>query len=156
MARRFKFHLQSLLRVREVAEDRARRRFFEVLRSTHALERELREIAREREDARARCRRPLEEGAALDLEEILRRQRYLNVLQGRMASRHQEILRLRPALEEARTALREARRRRKVVEEIRDRRKREFELEETRREVRELDEIGQVYHATAPDRSLIE
>ena len=64
-----------------------------------------------------------------------------------MGAKQGEINRLRPDIELARDQLREARRRKKVMEKLRERRRREFDLAEARREVREADEIGQVSHA---------
>ncbi len=146
MARAFKFRLESLLRLREVEEDRAKRRFYELLENGRRLERELRELLVAREDAKKKCRDPLGATADLDIEDVIRRQRYINVLLQRVGMKQEEIRKHHPELVKARTELREARRRRKTVEKLRDRKKDEFDLDEARRELRELDDVGQIYH----------
>jgi len=137
---RFRFALQGLLKVRILEEDRAKSHFLLKLRTCRLREAEIAGIAREREEAKARCREA--PGGAVDVEGILRARRYINVLFQRIEEKRADLARLRPALDEARAAYRKAAVRRKAIEKIRERRLREFRRDEDRRESRILDEVG--------------
>lgn len=137
---RFRFSLDGLLKLRRIEEDRAKSAFLFRLRSCRLIEGEIAEIARRREEAKARC---LETpGGTLDIEELLRARRFINVLFGQIEEKRAELGRLRPAVEEARGAYRKAAVRRKAIERLREKRKAEFLREEDRREARALDEVG--------------
>ena len=150
MVRTFRFQLESLLRLREFEEDRAKRRFLEALKVARMLEGELMALVEKREQTKALARRDYTKQSAdgtnvLDVKEMLRQQRYLNVLQVKMVAKQGEILQYQPTLEATKAVLREACRRRKIVDKIKERRRHEWDLQEARAEQRELDEIGQVY-----------
>ena len=150
MAKTFRFQQESLLRLREFEENRARRQLSDALKVARVLERELLQIVERREQAKAIARRDYTEQSAggtsvLDVKELLRQQRYMNVLQGKLGAKQGEILQYRSTLEGAKAAFREACRRRKIVEKIKERRRREWSFRQERDEQRELDELGQLY-----------
>ena len=53
---KFEFKLEALLRLRELEEDRAKRRFFDLLGARRRKEQEMHDVIREREDAKVRLR----------------------------------------------------------------------------------------------------
>ena len=110
------------------------------------MEGELTELIRSREDAKTRSRSALEGTVSLDMEDVLRRQRFINVLYQRMAAKQDEIRRFQTEVDKVSGDYREARRRLKAVQKVRERRKREFDYQAARAECKELDEVGQVYH----------
>ncbi|MBI4584287.1 MAG: flagellar export protein FliJ [Planctomycetes bacterium] len=142
---RFKFELAALLRVRAIEEERAKRHFFMALKSLRQKEGELMELTCIREQVKDRCRAASAGVLAIEVEEMLRQRRYINVLYQQMVAKREEVARLRKAFEEVRAVFRQARIKRRAVEKLKDRRRREFLMEETRREARDLDEIGEIY-----------
>ena len=150
MDKTFRFQQESLLRLREFEENRARRQLSVALKVARVLERELLQLVERREQAKAiACRDYTEQSAGgtsvLDVKELLRQQRYMNLLQGKLSAKQGEILQYRSTLEGAKAAFREACRRRKIVEKIKERRRREWSFRQERDEQRELDELGQLY-----------
>ena len=81
----------------------------------------------------------------VDVQELLRQRRYINVLYQRIVSKGQDLTRIGKEVERAKKSLGEARVRKRIVERLKERKKQEFLREEDRREARELDELGQVY-----------
>ena len=151
---KFRFRLEALLRLREVEEDRSKRKFFELLKIRQRMERELVEIVQTREETKSQCRSSSSGVTTLDMDEFLARQRYLNVLYKSLLAKREEINRFQPELEQAKVFLREAQKKRKTVEKLKERRQREFDLKEARNEIKELDEIGQVYGNHIAERIL--
>jgi flagellar FliJ protein len=138
---RFSFSLEPLLKLRRLEEDQKKRGFLSSLQLCRLKEAEIEEISRRREEAKARCRELLP--GRIEIEDLLRARRFLNVLFQRLSEKRVELQALRPALDEARAAYRKAAARRRVVEKVRERKWREYLREEDRRERRELDEAGQ-------------
>ncbi len=144
---RFRFRLESLLKLRRTEEDRARAGFLRELRKVRLKEAEILETIRRREEAKARAREDSagdKETGAIDMEVLLRGRRYINFLYERIVEKRGELASLRPSLEEARGAYRRAVMRRSAVEKLRAARLQEHRREEERRERRELDEVGVV------------
>jgi flagellar protein FliJ len=137
---RFRFNLEGLLKLRRLEEDRAKSAFLLRFRGYRLVEAEISEVGRLREEAKVRCRES--SLGSLDMDVLLRSRRFINVLFQRIEEKRAELSRLRPALEEARSAYRKAAARRKAIEKIRERRREAFIREEERREGRELDEVG--------------
>ncbi len=137
----FTFRLEPLLKLRRIEEERAKAAFLEALGRFRRKEAEIENLSRRREEAKALSRE--RQSGSLDVEELLRVRRFLNVLYQRMAERREELQAMRRGLEESRSAHRRAAVRLRIVEKLRERRWREFLREEERRERRDLDEIGQ-------------
>lgn len=137
--------IESLLRLRQLEEDRARGEFQRVEASFRTLEGRIDDLAREREEAKARYGARARVEQALDIEMVLQQRRYINSLYQRILEHGQELRAVGEQLERARAALVEASSRRKVVEKLRDRKREAWQREIERREDRELDELGQVY-----------
>ncbi len=144
---RFRFRLDSLLKLRRTEEDRARVGFLWALREVRLKEAEILDAIRQREEAKTRARDESagdEATGAIDMEALLRSRRHINFLYERIVEKRGELASLRPSLEEARGAYRRAVMRRSAVEKLREARLEEHEREEERRERRDLDEVGVV------------
>ena len=139
---RFRFPLEGLLKLRRLEEDRVKASFLLRLKDFRLREDEIAGLVRRREEAKDRLRSAT--GGALDIEELLRSRRFINILFGRIEEKRVELVSLRPALEEARSAHRQAATRRRALEKVRERAWKEFVREEERKERRDLDEVGQV------------
>ena len=139
---RFRFPLEGLLKVRRLEEDRAKLSFLTGLKALREKESELEEVVRHREEGKDRLRSA--SGGAIDIEDVLRTRRFINVLFARIEERRREIALLRPSIEEARSAFRKASVRRRAIEKARERALREHRQEEDRRERRDLDELAGV------------
>jgi flagellar protein FliJ len=139
---KFHFKLESLLKLRRLEEDRAKASFLLLLRDFRGKEAEILAIAREREAAKVRFREP--DAGMLDIEAVLQSRRFINILYQRMSEKRTELGRLRPKLDEARTAHQKAAIRRRALEKLRERAWREHLREMERVERRDLDELGQV------------
>jgi len=138
--KRFRFRLEGLLRLRKVEEERS----LQGLRARQAALADVRE--RERELATERGRtveslRRLERGR-LDMDEVLRRRRYLYLLENRTREVSAEGIRRQVELHEAQRLAERAVRERQLVERLRERRRGEHGERVRREELRDLDEIG--------------
>ena len=147
---KFRFRLESVLRLREMEDDRARRALHEVQRDFQREEQALRDMVELREEAKSDVRggddrEGDDDVRQVDVQELLRQRRYINVLYQRIVSKGQDLTRIGKEVERAKKSLGEARVRKRIVERLKERKKQEFLREEDRREARELDELGQVY-----------
>src|SRR5882672_11187333 len=131
----FQFKLQSLLKLRRLEEDRAKASFLLLLRDFRNKESEILGLAREREEAKDRFREPT--SGQLDIEAVLRARRFIYFQFPRITEKRSELTALRPTLENARAAHRQAAVRRRALEKLRERAWREYRKEEERRERRE-------------------
>jgi len=138
--KRFRFRLEGLLRLRKVEEERC-------LQGLRARQAALADVqARERELVTERGRtveslRRLEHGR-FEMDEILRRRRYLDLLENRSREVSAEGIRRQAELCGAQRIAERAVRERQLVERLRERRLGEHEEGARREGILDLDEIG--------------
>src|SRR2546422_4367468 len=116
----FRFSLEPLLKLRRLEEDRAKAAFLRALAGFRGKEAEIAALTAKREEAKERCRQS--QPGRIDIEEVLRARRFINVLFQRISEKRVELNALRPALEEARSAHRRAGPRRRARGRVRGRR----------------------------------
>ncbi len=147
MAARFRFRLASLLRVRVALEEEAKRRLaLAVLARDRAAARvaELRETQRQAVESR---RTGLNE--AVDLDRWRATERFLLVIERRIAQAQQAVREAEARVAEARQALVKAHQDQLVLQRLKERRQEQHALEVLREETREMDEIAVLrYHFT--------
>jgi len=142
---KFRFRLATLLRLREMEEERSKRTLYEVHSRYQEKEKGLDELVLLREEAKQTNRGPVDGVSRLDVESLLVQRRYINHLYQRIVEKGEELRKLAVSVSDARKELARARTQRRVVEKLKERRKREFDEEQDRKEARELDEMAQVY-----------
>jgi flagellar FliJ protein len=138
----FRFRLAALLRLRELSEEKAKLGFFEAQRRYLVCSKEIEDMARLREEAKERYGRENAATTALDIETVLRQRRFINVLYARIVEKGAELRRFGAGLDEARRALAEASRQRKLLERLRERERAAFEQRLRQQEAREMDELA--------------
>lgn len=140
MAAKFKFHLETLLEVRQMHEQQAQARLVDQLRVLEAEKAALAEL----EGVATAYRAELAERQRgnLDIHSVMTYMNYLNTLDSR---RHQQLARIATAESEAerlRLALLKATQQKKSVEKLRERHLEEFNKEQQRVETLFLDEMS--------------
>ena len=143
---KFRFCLECVLGLREMEEDRAKRELHQVQTNFQREEEALRSMVDLREEAKRDSRGSDPEVREIDVQELLRQRRYINILYQRILTKGQELTKVGQEVERAKKSLGKARVRKRIVERLRERKKQEFLREESRREARELDELGQAYN----------
>jgi len=144
---RFRFRLESLLRVRVALEEEAKRRLaVAILARDRAAARvaELREAQREALDSR---RTGLNE--AVDLDRWRATERFLLVVERRIAEAEVAVAQAEARVAEARQALLKAHQDQLILQRLKERRQEQHALELLHEETREMDEIAVLrYHFT--------
>ncbi|MCB1140194.1 MAG: flagellar FliJ family protein [Leptospiraceae bacterium] len=138
--KRFKFSLESLLRIRGHEEKMAMADLARVLEKANAFEEKKKRAAEnyrhEVEDFSRRQR----EDFHLDLFQMY--DRYLERLEAEQHQAGQELEAMRPALEAEQEKVREARRRKRALEILKERRKEDYDKQLRKLERKELEEIN--------------
>lgn len=142
MAKRFTFRLETVLRLRRMAEDECRRRVAERLREIARVEADVRrldeqfhwEVDRSRVD---------QQSPEMDVMTVRRRRSYMGYLQRSIGGCEAQSDALRKKLEEDQKALAHASKEVKVLEKLRDRQLDRQRESERRAERAEEDEVGQ-------------
>ncbi|BDU73633.1 flagellar export protein FliJ [Mesoterricola silvestris] len=152
MAARFRFRLESLLRVRVALEEEAKRRLaVAILARDRAAARveELRQAQREALESRRTA--PNE---AVDLDRWRATERYLLVVERRIDQALEVLREAEARVAEARKALLKAHQDQLVLQRLKERRQEQHALERLREEIRETDEIAVLrYHFTHSNAS---
>ena len=153
MAKRFRFRLTVVLKLRQQKQDECRRVVAGRLRQVAAVQARRERLAEQLEHRWATQRRLAMPGASVaeesradtpgvDVAGIWQHGRYANHLQQCIADAEQELVGLRTELRGERAALQEAARNVKVLEKLEERQRRRHNLTLARAERAEGDEIG--------------
>src|SRR3954451_17302168 len=146
----FHFPLDGVLRQRKLAEDQRQRDLAAVQAEMAALEAELRAMDQEVQGTTADVRANRLTGR-LDLNYLAAHRRYTLAMQCKALGVAQRMAAVKVRLDEARKALAEAAKQRKILAKLRERREAEWAAEVTRKETAALDEVATRigYRATA-------
>ncbi len=134
--KRFRFHLQSLLKLRRFQEEAAQRALGEALRQAQAQ----RDGIRELEDERAEMLNTATEQESFLPAERQRLSLYVGDLDRRLRAARENLLALESVVAQKREALQTASKARKALEKLRDRRRETFAEERRRRDYANVDE----------------
>lgn len=149
MARRFRFRLQTLLRVRQLREREAKRKVAAQRAALARLDRldeqTAAEIARQQAALRADQQQPRVDPLALQ-----RGRAWIAYLRRTLAQRQVQRTELQQQLRELLERLRAARVQARTIEKLRERRLREHARARGRREQAASDELAQQLHGQAP------
>lgn len=140
MAKRFRFRLEPVLKLRRHREDDRRRALGEAARKV--LEQGDALLLLLREEMVAKSQRAGLKTKQIDILKIRLHEQYLASLTGRIRAAIEELRRLREREEEVRRELVEARRQVRVLELLEERRRNEHDLLAAREERKELDEVS--------------
>jgi flagellar FliJ protein len=140
MARRFRFNLQSVLRFREITEDRKKREYMEANReiTEERLKRE--EMQRERTAMQEEIVRGFEKQEPF--QSVVANYNTIGRIENAVSESHERERKMQVELEKKRLAMVAASKDKRIMENLRDRRKEEFIREEDRIEQTILDELS--------------
>ena len=143
MARRFKFRLATLLRMRETLRDQCRAHLAEAYRADELLEQRMQQMGEQLELLKRECRLTVSPGV-LKVDRVVEAQRFELSLR----AQHRQLQLQRQAIageiERRRQLLLEANRQVRVLEQLRDRQAARHRHEEVQREIKQLDEVASV------------
>ena len=145
MAKRFRFSLETLLRVRDIREREAKRKFGRKQAEIARLDQLDRQTADEI-SARQRILRQHQQGA-LTPEDLVREQAWIAYLRRTIAERQTQRMGLVSELRELRDAWHLARTQKRIIEKLRERRWEQYVRERKRHEQAESDELARQLHA---------
>lgn len=144
MAMRFRFRLQTLLKLRRSMEEAAQRALASALRHRDMLVMRLEIQEKQRQEAlEGRRAGP---GEVLDLERWRQIERWLVVLERTIRQTKEALVQAENRVAEARAALLRAHMEHMTLLRLRERRKEQFDLEALRQEAKEADEIAVLRH----------
>ena len=155
MAKRFRFRLETLRRIRQQARDRQQRTLADALRNVESAGLRLATVTQQVEDASAHTRDDRQQGR-LNVASIRANQLYRGWLEQRLALERTALARTTAELDTHRAKLGEATKNLKVLENLRDRQWRRHRVEVARQEQAEYDEIGAQQYARKPAENLQE
>jgi flagellar FliJ protein len=140
MATRFRFRLEGLLKLRKALEEDARRAFARTLQARNAVEARLREL--EEEHVRTLDARRAGQGEVLDLDRWRAIERFLVVVEHRIARTRVELAEAEALVAEARKALTRAHQAHLMLLRLKERRQEQHAHEIMLEEFRNLDELA--------------
>ncbi len=150
MARRFRFPLQTLLRVRELYEREAKRKVAaqsaEIARVGQLIEQTAAEVIRQQDVLRQRQR-----DAALDPLDLQRGRAWIAHLRRTIAGLHTQRATLQERLRQLQGEFREARKQRRVIDKLRERRWAEYARDRKQKEQAAADELARQLPAQEMD-----
>ncbi|MBN1345966.1 MAG: flagellar export protein FliJ [Phycisphaerae bacterium] len=141
MARRFKFRLETVLKIRKQREDAAKRVVAERLRQVAAVQDETAALQRQMDQEIAGFRQSHSAGR-IDITVTRRHRHWLIHLDQGILMAHGRLAELHRALAGDRAILTEARKQVRILEKLEERQRERYRQELTRDEARENDEIG--------------
>jgi flagellar export protein FliJ len=151
VATRFRFRLESLLKLRRSLEEAAQRALAGALADLDRARAHLDRLRRDRaETVESRRTAP---GQRVDLDLWRAMERYLVALERRIAEAGEQVKAAEAAAAAAREALVQAHRAHLMLIRLKERRQEQHDLEELRQEYRELDEIAVLRHRLGPARA---
>lgn len=138
---KFKFRLNTLLRLREISRDGRRQRLAQAYRADEILQQQQEQVKQQLAQLAEKCRRASGPGP-VDIDRLLEAQRYEVVLRahGQETGKQREAVTVE--IDQRHQALVEADREVRVLEKLREKQLRRHREEENRREVKELDEVA--------------
>jgi flagellar FliJ protein len=142
MAKRFRFRLQALLRLREQTERQRQRELAELLRAIRELEDQVRRLDEQIRAEDAFLRDVIHPGQALDLRLVGIHRRYVMAAQRRIFGILSQLAGVRKRAEAARQRLVEATQAKRALEIVRDKQKAAYMAALSKAEDRMLDEVG--------------
>jgi flagellar FliJ protein len=144
VARRFRFQLEALLRVREVREREAKRK----VGAKRAEIARIDDLNRQCAEEISRHQDRLRQGqlGTLDTAELARQRAWIAYLRGTVVERQALRAAMIKELERLREELREARKQKRIIEKLRQRRWDEYIRNRKRSEQAEADELAQQLH----------
>jgi len=138
---KFKFRLQTLLRLRDTARDERRGELAEAYRADEILRRQRRQIEEALDELSEQSRAAAQPGA-VNVDRLLDARRYELVLKSQQQLTDQQQQALDAEIERRRQALVEANRQVRVLEILRERQQQRHRREESRQEIKELDDVA--------------
>jgi flagellar protein FliJ len=139
--KKFRFRLQTLLKLRQQQEDQKQRVVGALLTELNEQQRQALEMAAAVRAEGDRLREQHARGA-IDLEWASHYRRYVTYMQQAINKRIEAVAQIQQRLARARQELAEAAKQTKILEKLRDRRKNRYDLELRRQDQREQDEIA--------------
>lgn len=155
MAKRFRFRLETLRRIRQQERDRQQRTLADALRNVESAGLRLATVTQQIEDAAALTRFDRQR-ERLDVATMRATHSYRGILEQRLARERLAMGRTTADLDAHRAKLGEATKNLKVLENLRDRQWRRHRVEVARQEQAEYDEIGAQQYARKPAENLQE
>lgn len=140
MAKRFHFHLDPVLRYRQILENERKKEFAIANRAWEEERLHRTEMEEERQKTQEEIRALY--AAKTKFQEILETYRYVNALDVRLAYLERRLAELDRVREEKREALVKARRDRRALEILREHRKEEHDAQNAAEEQKILDELA--------------
>jgi len=148
VARRFRFRLESLLRLRRSLEENAQRG---LARALAQLDQARTRLARLRQDrTEALESRSLAPGQAVDLERWRAVERWVLALERRIVIAGEDLKEAEARVAAARQELVRAHRARLMLERLKERRQEQHAIEQLREEAREMDEMAVLRYRHSP------
>ena len=138
--RRFKFRLEAVLKHRVVMEELAQQAFAKVQLELKAADHALAEMRTAYAEAVAG------RGAGIDLEDVSRRERYIDALLVRIGEQERVIEGINARLNDARIALVSARQAREAIERVKEQDYRQYLQDVAHEEQRQIDEMATARH----------
>lgn len=149
MAKRFRFRLETLRRIRQQERDRQQRTLANAVRNVESAGRRLATIAQQVEDAAVLTRFDRQR-ERLDLASVRATHLYRGFLEQQLVQERIALGRTTADLDAHRAKLGEATKNLKVLENLRDRQWRRHRVEVARQEQAEYDEVGAQLYARKP------
>jgi flagellar FliJ protein len=150
VAKRFRFRLDTLLKVRRLREREAKRKVAAKRADIARLDRLDREAAWEISRSQAALRESQQQGS-LDLEGMARGRAWIGYLRRTVVERQSLRVKLIGELEQLQSEWRQARTQMRILEKLRQRRWDEYVRQRKRREQAEADELAQQLQARGRD-----
>lgn len=152
MPARFKFRLESLLRVRRALEEEAKRRLAVTIQARDLALARVAELKEVRQAAVLSRRTAPNE--AVDLDRWRATERFLLVMERRIVQAQEQVQEAEARVAEGRQVLLKAHQDQLILQRLKERRQEQHALELLREETREMDEIAVLrYHITHPSAS---
>jgi flagellar FliJ protein len=140
---KFKFRLQTLLRLRDSARDERRAQLAQAYRADELLEEKKRMLEEHLSDMQRRARQAAGPGE-IDVDRLIEARRFETVLLAQKEHVHNQQEMIRVEIERRRQALVAANREVRVLENLRARQHGRHQAEENRQEIQRLDEAAQL------------
>jgi len=138
---RFRFRLETLLRLREQTRDDRRRELAEAYRVDQVLEEQQNELTAQLDQQRAACRQAVGPGP-VNIDQLADAQRYEAALKMEFARLKQQRQAVAVEIERRRQVLVEANHEVRIMEKLRERQAEQHRQDEERLAMKQLDEIA--------------
>jgi len=152
MMAKFKFRLDSLLRLREMARDERHSGLAEAHRVDQVVAQEQRGLQSDLEGL-FRNQREIRKQGHVSVDQLMEGQRYHKELRRRQDQTVEQRKRIAIEIQKRMDAVIAANREVQVLEKLRERLQEKHEYEETRADIKQLDEVGQRLRDRHDDRS---